>query len=199
MDEKSLKVLGDNLAHSLKEIRDLRGLTQAQLAKLCEVPRSTIANIEAGDSNPTLSVLARFASALHLSLEELLARPRARCQLFPPGSLPENEYSRLGRVRLRHLLPHPISGMAIERMELEPGARFVGSPHAPGTQEFLSCERGRIVLWVAGEEFELERGAVAAFAGDQRHSYQNPGKALAVGYSVVSLAPISRLGAVSPD
>jgi quercetin dioxygenase-like cupin family protein len=143
--------------------------------------------------------LARLASALHLSLEELLARPRARCQLFPPGSLPENEYSRLGRVRLRHLLPHPISGMAIERMELEPGARFVGSPHAPGTQEFLSCERGRIVLWVAGEEFELERGAVAAFAGDQRHSYQNPGKALAVGYSVVSLAPISRLGAVSPD
>jgi transcriptional regulator with XRE-family HTH domain len=196
VDDKSLKVLGGNLAHNLKEIRELRGLTQAQLAKLCEVPRSTIANIEAGDSNPTLSVLAKLASALHLSLEELLARPRARCQLFAPGSLPENEYNRSGLVRLRHLLPHPIAGMAIERMELEPGARFVGSPHAPGTHEFLSCERGRIKLWVAGEVFELERGAVAAFAGDQRHSYQNPGKSPAVGYSVVSLAPISRLGAV---
>jgi len=196
VDEKSLSALGTNLAHNLKEIRELRGLTQAQLARLCEVPRSTIANIEAGDSNPTLWVLARLAGALHLSLEELLARPRARCQLFAAGSLPENEYHRSGLVRLRHLLPHPIKGMAIERMELEPAARFVGSPHAPGTQEFLYCERGRIKLWVAGDIFELERGAVAAFAGDQRHSYQNPGRTSAVGFSVVSLAPISRLGAV---
>jgi transcriptional regulator with XRE-family HTH domain len=195
MDEKSLSVLGANLAHNLKEIRELRGLTQAQLASLSEVPRSTVANIESGASNPTLSVLAKLASALHLSLEELLARPRARCQLFPPGSLKENEYARSGRVRLRHLLPHPIPGMAIERMTLDPGARLVGSPHAVGTQEFLFCESGEISLWVSGEAFELETGAVAAFAGDQRHTYRNPGRKLAVGFSVVSLAPISRLGA----
>jgi transcriptional regulator with XRE-family HTH domain len=199
VDEKSLIALGANLAHNLKEIRELRGFTQSQLARLCEVPRSTIANIEGGASNPTLSVLARLANALHLSLEELLARPRARCQLFPPGSLPENEYRRSGLVRLRHLLPHPIQGMAIERMELEVSARFVGSPHAPGTQEFLFCERGRIKLWVAGDIFELEQGSVAAFAGNQRHSYQNSGRSLAVGFSVVSLAPISGLGAMATE
>jgi transcriptional regulator with XRE-family HTH domain len=199
VEDKNLIALGSNLARNLKEIRELRGLTQAQLAKLCEVPRSTIANIEAGSSNPTLSVLARLAGALHLSLEELLARPRARCQLFPPGSLVEQEYRRSGLVRLRHLLPHPIPGMAIERMEFDAGARFVGSPHAPGTQEFLTCERGRIKLWVAGDVFDLERGAVAAFAGDQRHSYQNPGKSPALGFSVVSLAPISRLAIVASD
>jgi transcriptional regulator with XRE-family HTH domain len=197
MHPKPLQSLGANLAHNLREIRELRGLTQAQLASLCEVPRSTVANIEAGGSNPTLSVLARLASSLHLSLEEMLARPRARCELFEPGSLPENEYRRSGLVRLRHLLPHPIPGMAIERMELDPGARFAGSPHPTGTQEFLCCEKGRIKLWVAGETFDLERGAVAAFSGDQRHSYLNPGKTLAVGFSVVSLEPISRLGAVS--
>jgi len=198
MDEASLSVLGTNLAHNLKEIRELRGLTQAQLASLSGVPRSTVANIEAGDSNPTLAVLARLASALHLSLEELLARPRARCQLFPPGSLRENEYRRSGLVRLRHLLPHPIPGMAIERMELEPGARLVGSPHAAGTQEFLVCERGAITLWVNGEEFLLDTGAVAAFAGDQQHSYRNAARRAAVGFSVVSLAPVSRLGSPGP-
>ncbi len=198
MDEKSLSVLGANLAHNLKEIRELRALTQAELAALSEVPRSTVANIEAGGSNPTLSVLARLASALHLSLEELLARPRARCQLFPPGTLRENEYNRSGRVKLRHLLPHPIRGMAIERMALEAGARLVGSPHAVGTQEFLFCEQGRISLWVSGETFVLETGAVAAFAGDQRHSYHNDGRKTAVGFSVVSLAPVARLGSVDP-
>jgi len=194
--DDALESLGWNLARNLKEIRELRGLTQVQLARLCEVPRSTIANIEAGSSNPTLAVLSRLASALHLSLEELLARPRARCQLFAPDELEESEYRRGGLVRLRHLLPHPIPGMAIERMELEPGARLVGSPHAPGTQEYLVCERGRIALWVSGESFGLERGAVAAFAGDQKHSYANDGRSTAVGYSIVSLSPIAGLTSV---
>lgn len=193
MQDESLSILGRNLAHNLKEIRELRGLTQAQLAHLCEVPRSTIANIESGGSNPTLHVMSRLAAALHLSIEELLARPRARCQVFAAGDLPENEYRRSGVVRLRHLLPHPIPGLAIERMELEPGARIVGSPHAPGTREYLACERGRLSLWVSGEGFALDRGAVAAFAGDQKHSYANEGRTLAVGYSIVSLAPIVSL------
>ena len=61
--------------------------------------------------------------------------------------------------------------MEVAVPELEPDARFVGSPHAPGTHEFLACERGRMRLWVAGESFDLERGAVAAFEGDQRHSF----------------------------
>jgi len=191
MQDASLATLGLHLAHNLKEIRERRGLTQAQLARLCEVPRSTIANVESGGSNPTLAVLSRLASALHLSIEELLARPRARCQVFAPGELPETEQRRSGVVRLRHLLPHPIPGMSIDRIELEPGARLVGSPHAPGTHEYLACERGRLSLRVEGESFVLERGAVAAFAGDQKHSYANEGRAPAVGYSVVSLAPIA--------
>lgn len=195
VDERTLDELGINLAHNLKEIRELRGLTQQQLSRLCGLPRSTVANVEAGGSNPTLAVLAGLASALHLSLEELLARPRARCQLFPAGSLPESEYKRGGNVRVGRLLPHPIPGMAIDRMELEPGSRLVGSPHAPGTHEFLYCERGQLMLFVGGERFELERGDVAAFAGDQKHSYQNPGKSNTVGFSVVSLAPITSLGA----
>jgi len=196
MNDRALREMGGNLARNLKEIRELRGLTQLQLAKLCELPRSTIANVETGGSNPTLAVLARLAAALRLSLEELLAKPRVRCELFPPDSLPEDSYRRSGEVRIGRLLPHPIPGMAIDRMVLEPGARYVGSPHAPGTHEFLYCDRGRLTLWVSGEAFELESGAVAAFEGDQRHSYQNPGRGVAVGFSVVSLAPISKFGVV---
>jgi quercetin dioxygenase-like cupin family protein len=83
--------------------------------------------------------------------------------------------------------------MAIDRMELAAGARYPGSPHSPGTHEFLYCERGRITLRVSGEQFELQRGSVAAFPGDQRHSYENPGSTLAIGFSVVSLAPVDNI------
>jgi transcriptional regulator with XRE-family HTH domain len=193
MDPSQIANLSNHLGQNLKTIRELRGYTQEQLAKLCELPRSTVANIEIGGSNPTLSVLIHLSSALRLSLEELLSRPRARCQVFERDSLPSLESKRSGDVSLRRLLPHPIPGMSIDRMELAPGSRFAGSPHSAGTHEFLCCEKGQITLWIEGEQFNLKKGDVAAFQGDQRHTYHNPGRTPAIGFSVVSLAPASSL------
>lgn len=187
--DPELTRLAEHLANNLRFIRQRRGITQGQLAKVCEVPRSTIANLEAGGSNPTLSVLTRLSRALHISLEELLSPPRVRCQLFPQGSLPIRQRAR-GKVRVHKLLPHAIPGMEIDRFELDPGARLVGVPHRIGTHEYLCCERGTIRLVVEGEQFELSPGDVATFPGDQAHSYHNPGRDLAVAFSVVTLTPL---------
>lgn len=183
-----LETLADNLGANLRRARQQRGLTQQQLAKLSGVPRSTLANLEAGGANPTLAVLANLSGALGLSLEELLGAPRVRCQLYPRGALPIRKRSR-GAVEVHKLLPHAIPAMEIDRVELQPAARMVGVPHQPGTQEYLTCERGTLVLTVEGERFELHPGDVAAFPGDQAHGYHNPGGAVAVGFSVVVLAP----------
>ena len=183
--------LTENLGQNVRFIRDRRSLTQGQLAKLSGIPRSTVANLETGRCNPTLSVLSRLAAALHLSLEELLSEPRAACQLFPRGSLPERTHGKGKEVVLvRKLLPHPIPGMEIDRLELQPGARMIGTPHRPGTHEYLYCESGSISLSVAGETFDLRAGDVAAFPGDQKHSYLNTGSRNSGGFSVVTLAPV---------
>jgi quercetin dioxygenase-like cupin family protein len=63
-------------------------------------------------------------------------------------------------------------------------------PHRPGTQEYLCCERGTIVLFTTGERFVVETGDVAAFQGDQAHAYHNEGTEPAIGFSVVTLAPL---------
>jgi mannose-6-phosphate isomerase-like protein (cupin superfamily) len=80
--------------------------------------------------------------------------------------------------------------MEIDRIEVAPGGRMTGVPHTPGTREYLTCESGEVLLVVGGERFTLEPGDVAVFRGDQRHSYHNPGKRPAVGYSVVVLARV---------
>ncbi|RMG18150.1 MAG: XRE family transcriptional regulator [Planctomycetota bacterium] len=185
-----VEALSEHLSENLRAVRALRGLTQGQLARLCGVPRSTIANLEAGGSNPTLSVLARLSLALQLSLEELLSPPRGRCQVFRKGSLPVQTRGRGKKALVHKLLPHPIPGMEIDRFELEAGARVVGVPHRPGTQEYLCCESGLLTVVVRGESFHLEPGDVAAFPGDQAHSYHNRGRGTAVGFSVVTLAPL---------
>jgi len=47
------------------------------------------------------------------------------------------------------------------------------------------------VLWAGGERYALEPGDVAAFQGDQKHSYRNEGQTNAIGFSVVALVPIA--------
>ncbi len=179
--------LGERIARNVKQLREARGLTQEQIAKLAEVPRATWTNLESGDANPTVSVLHRAATALQVTIEELLSTPRAACEFFKLGSLPTRTQ---GQAQVRKLLPHAIPGMAIERIELAPRGRMAGVPHTPGTREYLTCESGEIVLVAAGERWELEAGDVVAFRGDQRHSYANPRDRPAIGYSVVVLARI---------
>ncbi len=67
---------------------------------------------------------------------------------------------------------------------------MTGVPHTPGTREYLTVETGAIALTAAGRTWTLEPGDVLAFRGDQRHSYANPGRGAAVGYSVVMLRPV---------
>jgi transcriptional regulator with XRE-family HTH domain len=182
MDES----LPDRLARNIRALREQGGASQAQLAKLAGVPRATWGHLESGAGNPTLSVLHRVASVFQVSLEELLAAPRASAKHYRRESLPVRQR---GAVVVRKLLPDPLPGMEFDRMEFPPGARMTGIPHTAGTREYLACESGSIILVASGERFSLEAGDVVVFRGDQRHSYENHGLKTAVGYSAVLIAP----------
>ena len=176
--------IGATLARNIKLLREARGYSQQQIAGLAGVPRATWSHLESGGANPTLSVLHRAAAALQVSIEELISSPRAACRLYPKDTLPERAP---GQARVRKLLPDPIPGMEIDRLEVAPGGRMTGVPHTPGTREYLTCESGELELVASGESFLVHEGDVVVFRGDQRHSYHNAGRKLAVGYSVVML------------
>ncbi len=179
--------MGERLAVNLRALREARGATQAQLAKLSGLPRATWAHLESGAANPTLAVLHRVSVALQVSFEELLGPPRAGARLYPKGALPE---VLRGAATIRKLLPDRIPGTEVDRITLPPYARMAGVPHTPGTREYLAVERGVIVLTASGQSFTVESGDVLSFRGDQRHGYANPGAKPAVGYSVVLLEPV---------
>jgi len=180
--------LAARLAANVRQLRQARGLTQQQMSKISRLPRATWANLESGTANPTLAVLHGVAVALQVSLEELVAQPRADAKHYPKGTLPSRTR---GNVEVSSLLPDNVPGMVMERLELPPGERLVGVPHTPGTREYLTCEIGLIELVASGDTFRVEPGDVVVFRGDQRHSYLNPARERAVGYSVVMLEPVS--------
>jgi transcriptional regulator with XRE-family HTH domain len=173
------------LGRNVRTLREGRALTQAQMAKLAELPRATWANLESGAANPTLAVLDRVASAFQVTIEELIAAPRSEARRYPRSELPTRMR---GPAEVRKLLPDPIPGMEIDRIELPPRGKMVGVPHTPGTREYLTCESGELLLVASGEEYRLAAGDVVAFRGDQRHSYANPGTKPAIAFSVVVIA-----------
>jgi len=176
-----------HLGRNIQGLREARGQTQQQVARVAGVPRATWANLESGAANPTLAVLIKVARALQVRLEELIEPPRRIGRLYRAAALPSRTR---GPVTVRKLLPETIAGLEIERMELPPRASMAGVPHTAGTREYLTCERGQIELAAGGATFALEPGDVVVFRGDQKHGYRNPGTTAAIAYSVVAFAPV---------
>ena len=57
---------------NLRRFRDAAGLTQMQLANRSDMDMAEISRLELGKRDPRLSTIVRLASALELTVEELV-------------------------------------------------------------------------------------------------------------------------------
>src|SRR5579872_1772401 len=178
---------GVHLARNLAQLRHSRGLTEDALAKAAGLPRSTIANLESGEGNPSLAVLRKRSIALGARVDEQLSTPRARVRHSKAAEVTEQ---RVGHgVFIRPLVPEPAPDETMTIMRFSPGGAMRGTPHLPGSREYFTCLEGQVSLGVAGERFVLEAGDVLAFPGSLPHAYQNlDARAGARGVSVVIFA-----------
>lgn len=63
----------NNIAKTVKRLREKMGLSQEKLARLADVSNNTIINIEAGkQDNPTIDTLSKIAKALDARVDELI-------------------------------------------------------------------------------------------------------------------------------
>lgn len=182
--DNTLPKASQYLAENILNLRKKKGLSQDQLSRLAEIPRSTLTNIESGSGNPSLQNLVRISAALQIGIEELLSRPRNECLLLSEDKIPVIRRSQ-GKVRVYKLLPDKVKGLEVDKMEIDPGALMGGHPHLSGAKEYLMVLQGEVTVYVAGEQYKVKRGSVFAFPGDQAHSYRNTGSAAALALSVV--------------
>ena len=63
----------NNIAKTIKRLREKLGISQEKLARLADVSNNTIINIEAGkQDNPTIETLKNIAKALNMPIEDLI-------------------------------------------------------------------------------------------------------------------------------
>ncbi|WP_287666758.1 helix-turn-helix transcriptional regulator [Bacteroides sp.] len=70
MNEQQLFIkIGDKI----KELRELKNLSQQDLAALCNFEKSNMSRIEAGRSNLTIKTLFKISNALKVPLKDLVS------------------------------------------------------------------------------------------------------------------------------
>ncbi len=173
-----------HLARNLVALRERKAISQAALAKLAGIPRSTLTQIESGAGNPSLHNLVRLSGALQVGIEELLSRPRNAVALTREKDVLTLLRAQ-GRVKVRKLIPDKVKGLEVDYVEIAPGLTMAGHPHLAGAKEYLSVLQGEVTVHVAGEAFAVKKGDVLAFPGDQMHSYRNDRRSAALALSIV--------------
>jgi len=93
-----------NLAENLRQLRKARGLTQAQLARVCGITESYICRLERGkETNPSLNTMIRLSTILGVSLDLLVGRISlmeiAESQLQPLARMVLENWAKLPKHR----------------------------------------------------------------------------------------------------
>jgi len=67
-----MQEISKKLGENMKKVRANKKLSQGALARLLEVDKGYVSNIESGKKNPTLATIQKLADALGVSADELL-------------------------------------------------------------------------------------------------------------------------------
>jgi transcriptional regulator with XRE-family HTH domain len=168
-----------------QRVRALRAAMRLSLRDLAErsgVSAPMLSQVERGETSPTLSVAARIAGGLDLSLSQLL-------RLDEGGAVTVVRASEraAGGARARghsyEVLTPPLPGQRAEVSlhQLKPGSLTAGVDdppmHEPGARETAVVLEGALRLHCDGQMHDLEEGDSVTFDSDLPHRFENPGAA----------------------
>ncbi|PSL08451.1 hypothetical protein CLV30_101423 [Haloactinopolyspora alba] len=103
-------------ADLVRSARARRGLSQRELARLADVPQSTVANIESGGRQPSVTMLERLLAAAGFRLETTLTNT------IRPSVLLERRRSEVARVLTRYPIEKAWVFGSVARGDDRPGS-----------------------------------------------------------------------------
>ncbi|WAZ25712.1 XRE family transcriptional regulator [Streptomyces cinnabarinus] len=119
--------LVERIATRIRDERERRRWTLAQLADASGVSRAMINRIERGESNPTAVVLGKLSAAFRLSVASLLAEGEAHPEAETPAGVRRRaedvEWTDPGTGYRRRQITGPRFPAEIAEIQLPPGAR----------------------------------------------------------------------------
>jgi len=169
-----MSIQAETVGNRLKTIRAQKNLTLDEVAKLTDVSKPMLGQIERGQSTPTITTLAKIATGLKVPMSTFLREeePEYTVADVRPQMLIEEES---GLMRAGTMFPYdPVRNVEIFYLELDSGCKHASDKHLEGTEEYLLLLRGKLDLTVGGKTVTLHKQQAVRFRADLPHAYHNP-------------------------
>lgn len=143
-----------------------------ELSRQAGVSKGMLVEIEACRANPSIALLCRLASAMGVSVADIVnvaSSPSVR--IISAEDIPCLWHGEHGGSA--HLLAGTSGPDMVELWEwkMYPGETFETAGHAPGTNELLHVVQGALHLRVGEESVVITEGCSAIARTDEPHSY----------------------------
>jgi len=162
----------------VRALREAMDLSLRDLADRCGVSAPMLSQVERGETSPTLSVAAKIASGLDLTLSQLLRLDEGQHVVINRAGK-RRRYSHGGHQYEELTPPLPGQRADVSLHALKPGAMTgaKGDPpmHEPGSRETVVVLEGDLLLVIEGAPHELGEGDSVTFDADLPHHFENQG------------------------
>ena len=195
MPDDSLALIGARL----KNWREKRSMTLAELSETTGISSSTLSRLESGKRAPNLELVVPIARALRLELDDIV--PRAA-----PDPRVKRTTKSIGGTQYETLSPEssPVQTYKVTFPAQPPGVVAVPEPKVHDGQEWLYVLSGRLRLVIGEQDVTLGPGEAAEFDTRTPHWFGRVGPGAVEFLSLfgrqgermhVRAAPPGRLGA----
>jgi transcriptional regulator with XRE-family HTH domain len=175
----------------VKALRESSAMSLRDLAVRSGVSAPMLSQVERGETSPTLTVAARIAGGLELSLSQLLRLDEGDSVTV----VRKSQRRRGGSARRGHRFEVLTAAQPGQRAELSlhtlapggaTGAADDPPMHEQGSRETALVQRGAIALVCDGQRYELGDGDCVTFDADLPHHFENRTEQEAAFLAVVS-------------
>jgi transcriptional regulator with XRE-family HTH domain len=157
------------IGRRLRALRESRGLTLSELARLAGVGKATLSGLENGTRDPRLETLYAIAAALDVPMSALTLDRGATAATATPVR---------GEAVLSTLLEvfeEPAAVYELFRLHIVTGARQVSPAHAAGVTEHLTVFHGRAQVGPVDAPLTAGPGEHVSWPADTPHLYAAEG------------------------
>ena len=160
------------VSENIKRIRQEKNLSWGDLAKLSDVSKSMLAQIERGEGNPTLSTLWKIANGMQVSFNTLIAQPKLPYKVTKLAEI-EPILDMNGELKNYSLFSDIENNFSVYQIEVGKKISWISEAHLHGTAEFVIVIQGTLKIKLEEKTFILKKGENLWFKADVPHSYCN--------------------------
>lgn len=162
-----------NISENLRKIRIMRELSYEALSEATGVSKSMVFQIEKGEANPSINVLARIAEGLDIDVFRLISKPRITGTLVNPSDIAPVEKNP-GQYDVRICFePDEECGTSVVRIDLEPGGTYICGGRELDSISFISVAEGEVDVNVDNLTNTVKKGEIFRFYADKDHTFIN--------------------------